>query len=233
MPKKNFRKGPKWRVNKQNKHPLIIKHTKYINNEVIKEIKEVPTSNISSKVYDYLCSKINSFNKALIIHIAFIISYSYLITKILYDAINNEGFSFYRLSFTQASGVFVAICFFITVISLISFIVLYFINRKNIKDINLSKFYLNFGQNLSFSLIVSFLFALLVTISNVGIINGMILILIILTLFISNAIIGIDNKLKSYDQNLLNMLIMIMVIFALIALFINLFGNNITHLFTI
>ena len=229
MPRKRIHKKPKWQINNNKKHPLIIKHTKYINNEITKENKATSELSNSYKVYDLFFSKINTFNKALIIHVSFIFIYSYLITKILYDAINSEGFSFYRLSFTQASGIFITISFFILVISLASFIILYSVNRKN----NLSKFYISFGQNIFFSMIASLLFAIFVTICNVGIINGMILIFIILIIYISCSILGMDDNKNHYDQNLLNMLILIVSIFVLISLFFGLFGSNITHLFTV
>lgn len=230
MRKNKFHKGPKWQQKAKIKRPLIVKHPQTIviqkTLETAEEIKE------KSSLFDkFLLSQVNNVKKALIMHLVFALTYGFLITQVIYDGINDEGFSFYRISFSQASGLFLKISIFIALLIFGGVIAIYLVNKAYDDKASFEQIYIKIAKGSSVSWFICAIMAI-IALFDPGTHIGLAMVLFVLTCFAGMMTIQIDADNGDLDKKVLSLIAGTGIIFILFVVFLTMFSNEFLRLFT-
>lgn len=226
--KNRNRKGPKWQNKAKSKRPLIVKHTQTI--VVPQNLETIAKPPIkASSLHKLLFAPINNLKHAMFMHIIFALTYGFLITQVIYDGVNGEGYSFYRLSFSQASILFVKISFFIALLVLASWIAIYLVNKTFDNKTRLLKVYIRYAQSLSVSWILCVIMGI-IALFDPGTHIGLAMVLFVLTCFGGMLTIQMDDE-QNQDKKILGLIAATAVIFVLFTIFLTLFSSEFLRLF--
>lgn len=228
--KNKYHKGPKWQKQAKNKRPLILKHTQTI---VVQKNHETDdrTEERSSFFDKLLFSRIDNVKNAVIMHIIFALTYGFLVTQVIYDGINDEGFSFYRISFSQASGLFLKISIFIALLILGGLLAIYLVNKAFDSKARYEAIYLKLAQGLSVPWIICAIMAI-IALFDPGTHIGLAMVLYVLTCFVGMMTIQINENNVDLDKKVLSLIAGMGVIFILFIVFLTMFSNEFLRLFT-
>lgn len=204
------------------KDPNINKSLNIVKSEkvIIKDKKTVKLSSIYEQMYNAFINK--SYNKGLFFIILKNILLSILISNFFYTKLNINSFSFYRMTFTDAS--IFSLKLFITLISteIIYLLIVYLLNKHYGSNLNYKRIVSTFGSGLMY--VSLFVLLSIIFINEVSLL-GLFLLLVSLCLYLivlitTVNIVSIDNnhnKLNITLISLIGMVLVLMIFFPLVS----------------
>ncbi|MCI5774575.1 MAG: hypothetical protein MR210_08440 [Erysipelotrichaceae bacterium] len=218
--KKNYRKGPKSKRGSNNKRPLIIKRTNTIVAPNTPPLAVDDGANSSNDKILWSKLQLQSFKQALLVHVSFAILYGLLMAQVIYDMVNSQGFSIYRMSFTHASGVFVEYAFLL-LITIVVFEAVIIVSLKSLeKALDVKNSYICLSSSMVMPSVILLAFVVIMIFIN-SLALGMAMVIIVVVLLMIMMAYQITNLPISAKNKAMAIIVMLIVLFWILAYFLS------------